>query len=77
VSAPLPGLATFAVICASPWPAVLAVVSTAMARGFAAAMVLLGFGANPRGAVGSRPPYGAPAPSSGFAANPPRRRPVP
>ncbi len=34
------GLATFAVVCASPGPAVLAVVSTAMARGFAAAMSL-------------------------------------
>ncbi|MEM7490524.1 MAG: LysE family transporter [Pseudomonadota bacterium] len=34
------GLATFAVVCASPGPAVVAVVSTAMARGFRAAMVL-------------------------------------
>lgn len=40
MSALLLGLATFAVICASPGPAVLAVVSTAMARGLAAALTL-------------------------------------
>ncbi|UWQ22893.1 LysE family translocator [Jannaschia sp. W003] len=34
------GLATFAVVCASPGPAGLAVVSTAMARGFAASLPL-------------------------------------
>ena len=40
MSALLLGLATFAVVCASPGPAVLAVISTAMARGLAAAMAL-------------------------------------
>lgn len=34
------GLATFAVVCASPGPAVVAVVSTAMARGVAASVAL-------------------------------------
>ncbi|MEM7641402.1 MAG: LysE family transporter [Pseudomonadota bacterium] len=34
------GLATFAIVCASPGPAVVAVVSTAMARGFRAALTL-------------------------------------
>ena len=40
MSALLLGLATFAVICASPGPAVIAVLSTAMARGLAAALSL-------------------------------------
>ncbi|GIT90214.1 amino acid transporter [Jannaschia pagri] len=34
------GLATFAVVCASPGPAVVAVVTTAMARGFGATVAL-------------------------------------
>ena len=40
MSALLVGLAAYAVVCASPGPAILAVVSTAMARGLPAALTL-------------------------------------